>query len=400
VNEHLQDQFQDRDFQTNTYRVYTSLDLNLQRDAAEAVRIGMKEVDDQIRKRTKKGQTPKEAQCALIVLDPQTGEVKALIGGRDYGASQLNRALAKRQPGSSFKPFVYAAALNTALNGGPVVYTPASTVVDEPTTFYYDNRPYQPSNHHNEFHGTVTLRQAISKSMNIPAVKIAESVGYRNVVDLARRAGLNMEIRATPSIALGAYEVTPLEIAGAYTMYANRGVVSKPNWIKLIRSQKGASIFESNPEHKAVLDPRVDFLMVDLMQEVIRSGTGASVRSRGVTIPVAGKTGTSRDGWFAGFSSKLVCVVWVGFDDGSELNLEGAHSALPIWAEFMKRAHTHREYRNVQGWDAPDGIVSVDIDPLSGGWRHRCARARAPNTSFPAASRWNCAACTATAPLR
>jgi penicillin-binding protein 1B len=104
-----------------------------------------------------------------------------------------------------------------------------------------------------------------------------------------------------------------------------------------------------------------------MLQEVIRSGTGASVRGRGVTIPVAGKTGTSRDGWFAGFSSKLVCVVWVGFDDGTELNLEGAHSALPIWAEFMKRAHTHREYRNVQGWDAPDGIVSVDIDPLSGG---------------------------------
>ncbi|HUS08760.1 MAG TPA: PBP1A family penicillin-binding protein [Bryobacteraceae bacterium] len=367
VNEHLQDQFQDRDFQTNTYRVYTSLDLNLQRDASEAIRIGMKEVDEQIRKRTKKGQTPREPQAALIVLDPQTGEVKALIGGRDYGASQLNRALAKRQPGSSFKPFVYAAALNTALSGASVTFTPATTIVDEPTTFYYDNRPYQPSNHHNEFHGTVTLRQAISKSMNIPAVKLAESVGYRTVVDLARRAGLNMEIRATPALALGAYEVTPLEIAGAYTMYANRGVVSKPNWIKQIRSQKGGSIFDANPDRKAVLDPRVSFLMVDLLQEVVRSGTGAGVRSRGVTIPVAGKTGTSRDGWFAGFSSKLVCVVWVGYDDGSELNLEGARSALPIWAEFMKRAHSHREYRNVHGWEAPDGIVSVDIDPASGG---------------------------------
>ncbi|MEO8128332.1 MAG: PBP1A family penicillin-binding protein [Bryobacteraceae bacterium] len=367
VNDTLQDQFQEHDFQTSSYRVYTSLDMNLQRDASEAVRAGMKEVDELIRRRTKKGAKPiAEPQVALVALDPQTGEIKALIGGRDYGVSQLNRALAKRQPGSVFKPFVYAAALNTALSGGPNILTTASTVVDEPTTFFFDGKPYTPANFEHEIHGTVTLRQALAKSMNIPTVKFAEEVGYRTVVDLARRAGLNMEIRPTPAVALGAYEVTPIEIAGAYTMYADKGVVVKPNWVQLIRSQKGSTVFEAKPERRAVLDPRVNYLMVDLMQEVLRTGTGASVRSRGFTLPAAGKTGTSHDGWFAGFTSRLICVVWVGYDDNHELNIEGAKSALPIWTEFMKRAHQHREYRNVTGWDAPDGIVSVDIDPASG----------------------------------
>ena len=177
---------------------------------------------------------------------------------------------------------------------------------------------------------------------------------------------MNVDIRPTPSVALGAYEVTPIEVAGAYTTFTNRGVAAKPTWISMIRSHRGSPIFESHPERKAVLDPRVNYLMISLLEEVMRSGTAAGVRSRGFTLPAAGKTGTSRDGWFAEFTSKLICVVWVGFDDNKELGLEGAKSALPIWTEFMKRAHQHRQYKNVTGWDAPDGIVSVDIDPASG----------------------------------
>jgi penicillin-binding protein 1B len=366
VNDSLLEQFQEHDFQNNSYRVYTTLDLNLQRDAADAVRIGMKDVDELIRKRTKKGQTPREAQVALVAMDPLTGDIKALIGGRDYGLSQLNRSEAKRQPGSVFKPFVYAAALNSGVGSGAPLVTPATTIVDEPTTFYYENRSYQPSNFKDHFLGTVTVRQAIAKSLNIPTVKLGEMTGFKSILDLAKRAGMNMDVRATPAIALGSADATPIEVAGAYTMFANRGVASKPNWIRMIRSHKGVPIYEAQPKRTAVLDPRVDYLMVNLMQEVMRTGTAAGVRSRGFTLPAAGKTGTSRDGWFAGFTSKLICVVWVGFDDGKDLNLEGAKSALPIWTEFMKRAHQHREYRNVHDWDAPDGIVSVDIDPLSG----------------------------------
>jgi penicillin-binding protein 1B len=375
VNEWLQDEFADHDFQTNSYRVYTTLDLNLQRDATEAVRVGLAEVEKLMARRRAKDPKLPAVQAAMVVLDAQTGEIKALIGGRDYGESQLNRALAKRQPGSVFKPFVYAAALNTAIAGGNEILTPASMILDEPTTFYYDGRPYQPSNFHNQWHGNITMRTALSKSLNIPTVKLAEMTGYRAVVDLARRAGLNMDIRATPAVALGAYEVTPIEIAGAYTMFPNRGAAATPHWVKMIRAANGQSIFDAQPQRRAVLDPRVNYLMISMMEDVLRSGTGAAVRSRGFTLPAAGKTGTSHDGWFAGFTSRLVCAVWVGFDDNRELGLEGAKSALPIWTEFMKRAHQHRQYRNVRAFDAPDGVVSVDIDPATG----QLATASCPN---------------------
>ena len=366
VNDTLMDKFPDYKFQSNSYRVYTTLDLNLQRDAAEAVRIGMEEADKRIKGRKKKDPKYPDPQCALIALDAQTGEVKALIGGRNYGTSQLNRILAKRQPGSSFKPFVYAAALNTGLAGGNPVLTPASMIQDEPTTFMFDGRPYEPANFEHKFYGAVSMRDALAHSLNVATVKLAEETGYGAVVDLARRAGLNLDIQPTPAVALGAYEVTPLEIAGGYTIYANHGIYSKPYFVASIASDHGSTIFDNKQEHREVLDPRVAFLMDQLLEEVVRSGTGASVWGRGINFPVAGKTGTSHDGWFAGFTSKLLCVVWVGFDDNRELNLEGAKSALPVWTEFMKRAHEHREYRNVTEFEAPAGVVSVQIDPLSG----------------------------------
>ena len=366
VNDTLLDKFPDYDFQNSTYRVYTTLDPQLQRDAADAVRIGMEEVDKRIARRKKKDPNYPDPQCALIALDPQTGEVKALVGGRNYGISQLNRILAKRQPGSSFKPFVYAAALNTALSGGSVVLTPSTMINDQPTTFWFDGKPYEPSNFEHKFYGLVSMRNALAHSLNVATVKLAQETGYAAVVDLARRAGLNMAIQPTPAVALGAYEVTPLEIAGAYTIYDNHGVYSQPTFISRISNIHGSEIFASKPEHRDVLDPRVAFLMDSLMQEVVRTGTGASIHSRGINFPVAGKTGTSHDGWFAGFTSKLICIVWVGFDDNRELNLEGAHSALPVWAEFMRRAHEHREYRNVTEFAPPAGVVSTQIDPASG----------------------------------
>jgi penicillin-binding protein 1B len=211
VNDTLQDQFGDIDFQSKSYRVYTTLDMKLQRDALDAVRIGLEEVDGLLSKMRRKYPQP---QVALVCLDPHTAEVKALIGGRNYGPSQLNRVLARRQPGSIFKPFVYAAALNTALEGAEPVITPVTQVVDEATTFYFDGKEYQPNNFKQEFHGTVTLRQALAKSMNIPTVKFAEMAGYDKVAELARNAGLS-GVRSTPALALGAYEVTPLDLAGA-----------------------------------------------------------------------------------------------------------------------------------------------------------------------------------------
>lgn len=363
VNDHLQDQFQNIDFQSSSYRVYTTLDMKLQRDAVAAMQIGMKEVDEQLARR--KRQYP-QAQVALVAMDPYTGEVKALLGGRSYGQSQLNRALARRQPGSIFKPFVYAAALRTALDG--TMYpplTPLSRIVDEPTTFWFDGKPYEPNNFKQEFHGTVTLRQALSRSMNIPTVKVAEMTGYEQVAELAREVGLR-NVRGTPAVALGAYEVRPLDIAAAYTIFSNNGEYVSPSLIREIRTREGTQLSETTPERKQVLDPRISYMVLNLMEEVLRSGTGAGARARGFTLSAAGKTGTSHDAWFAGFTSKLLCVVWVGFDDNQELPLEGSKAALPIWTEFMKRAHQYREYRGVTAFRPPDGILTVQIDPLTG----------------------------------
>ncbi len=367
VNDFLQTKLQDTDLQSSTFRVYTTLDMDLQRAAGEAIRDGMQKVDELVRKQKRfKGQTPPEAQCALIALDPHTGEIRALAGGRNYGISQLNHVLAKRQPGSIFKPFVYTAAMNTAIEGGAHILTAGTTVVDEPTTFWYDNKPYEPSNFKHEFHGTVTLRQALAKSMNVATVKVGEMVGFDAVVDLAKKAGLNYNIQPTPAVALGSYDVTPMEMAGAYTIFANEGVYVKPSFVSMVRAQDGRAVYTNKKEERTVLDPRVAYLMTNLMEEVMRSGTAAGVRALGFRAPAAGKTGTSHDGWFAGYTSDLLCIVWVGFDDDRQLDEEGAHSALPIWTEFMKRAIEYRAYRNTRPFSAPDGIVSVQIDPESG----------------------------------
>jgi len=371
VNDALQSAFQDTDFRANSFQVYTTLDLHLQRAAAEAIRKGMALVDEQIKKQRRfKDQTPPEAQVALVALDPHTGEVKALQGGRNYGVSQLDHALAKRQPGSVFKPFVYAAAMDTAVEGGPHILTPSTMVVDQPTTFWFEGQPpYEPSNFEHKFYGEVTLRDALAHSLNVATVKVAEMVGYDNVVEMANRAGMNYKIKPTPSVALGSYEITPLEAAGAYTMFSNDGDVVKPYFLRLVRD-KDQVVYKNKPDVKHVLDPRVAYIMTNLLEEVLRSGTAAGVRAKyNLNVPMAGKTGTSHDGWFAGYTSELLCVVWVGFDDNRELNIPGGNgprAAAPIWAEFMKSALQYREYRDTKPFEAPDGIVSIEIDPESG----------------------------------
>lgn len=360
VNDELQNELGDRESRGEE-QVYTTLDLNLQQAANDAVRIGMQVVDKQLQ-----NQGAPAAQVALVALDPHTGEVKALVGGRNYLESQLNRALAQRQPGSAFKPFVYAEALSTVFRGGPEVVTPATFVIDEPTSFPSVGGPYEPENFGGRYSGKVTVRQALTQSINIPTVKLAEMAGYEQISDLAKRAGLGDHIEPTPSVALGSYEATPLEIAGAYTIFANHGVYVAPALITEVRNRDGQLNYSHTPDPRQVLDPRVAYLMVNLMEGVLASGTGTAVRKLGFTVPAAGKTGTSRDGWFVGFTSQLLCVVWVGFDDNRELNLEGSKSALPIWTEFMKRALQFPPYRNAKAFQPPPGVSSAKIDPGTG----------------------------------
>ncbi len=368
VNEDLDKRFPTTDFQQQSARIYTSLDLDLQRFANEAVANSMKDVDALARKQKRFKTAPfVEPQCTLIAIDPHTGEIKALIGGRNYGISQLNHVNAKRPTGSIFKPFVYATALNTAIEPGATVLTPSSIVVDEPTTWNVEGQPpYTPQNFEKEFLGPITYRYALAHSINVATIKVAELVGYDKVVDLAHRSGINEEVKATPAMAIGSYDATPLEMAGAYTVFANAGVHVQPTFLSLVKAPTGKVMLDQKPETKNVLDPRVDAVLVDMLQEVMRSGTAAGVRSRGFVVPAAGKTGTSHDAWFAGFTTDLLCIVWVGYDDYSPLDIEGAKAALPVWTEFMKHAITLKQYANAKPFSEPDGVVTVSVDSQSG----------------------------------
>jgi penicillin-binding protein 1B len=372
VKDHLLENYSEPELLSENFRVYTTLDPQLQRAAAVAVEAGMKNVDallekryEKLRKLKGKKATPElipQAQVALVALDPRTGEIKALIGGRDYGQSQLNHALAHRQPGSVFKPFVYAAAFNNAIDGVQPIITPATTVDDEPTVFEYDGQEYTPNNYGERFMGKVTVRQALTNSLNVATVKVAEMVGYGRVVQIARQMGLGSNIRPTPAVALGAYELTPVEVAGAYTAFATVGTRAEPVFLKNVTSASGNTLEKYSPTNKLVLDPRVAFLVDSLMKDVLNKGSGAAVRAKGFTLPAAGKTGTSRDGWFAGFTSNLVCVVWIGFDDNHDLGLQGGQTAAPIWADFMIKATALPGYRDVRDFQMPEGVQSVMID--------------------------------------
>jgi penicillin-binding protein 1B len=359
-----------------SYRIYTTLDPELQKAAAEAVETGIKLVDNQVKKlRTKKVKVGKkfetkvlpgpQAQVALIAIDPHTGAVLALVGGRDYGWSQLNHAVAKRPTGSIFKPFVYAAAMNSALDGSQTVLTPASTVTDAPSTFAYGDQIYEPRNYKEEYHGDVSLRYALAMSLNNATVKVAEAVGYDKVASLAKSAGI-MSVKATPAMALGSYDASPLDMAGAYTTFANKGVRLSPILLRSVRNGKGDVIANYNTDQRQVLDPRIAYLMTNMMEGVINNGLGFSaVRGRGFTAPAAGKTGSSHDGWFAGYTSNLLCIVWVGYDDYSDLRLSGGVTAAPVWTEFMKKAVALPQYSDMQGFQQPTGVVDVQLDKIT-----------------------------------
>jgi penicillin-binding protein 1B len=376
VRDQLISRFNESELNDQSYRIYTTLDPDLQKAAAQAVETGVKLVDEQVKKlRTKRVKVGKkyettvapgpQAQVAMVVLDPHTGAVLALVGGRDYGFSQLNHAVSKRPTGSIFKPFVYAAAMNSALDGSPLVLTPASTVTDEASTFAYGDQIYEPRNYKEEYHGEVSLRYALAMSLNNATVKVAEQVGYDKVADLARSAGI-ASVKATPAMALGSYDASPLDMTGAYTAFANSGMRLSPIVVRSVRNGKGDVIANYTADQRQVLDPRIAYVMTNMMEGVINNGLGFSaVRARGFTPPAAGKTGSSHDGWFAGYTSNLLCIVWVGYDDYSDLRLTGAMTAGPIWAEFMKKAATLPQYADMKAFPQPSGVVDVQLDKVT-----------------------------------
>ena len=376
VRDQLSTRLGENDYNTEGLRIYTSLDPELQQAASEAVAEGLQVVDKIVEERHARlvrhgDNTPiVYPQVALVALNPHTGQVLALVGGRNYGQSQFDHAVSHRPTGSIFKPFVYAAAYNTSLAGAQLtgadgvsgIFTQSTILNDEPTTFTFDGgQTYSPRDFEGKYYGDVTARFALQMSLNNATISLAQMVGYDNVASLARDAGIT-SVRATPAMAIGSYDATPLEMAGAYTVFANDGVKIDPWMLASVRSANGDVMDDYTPISKPVLDPRTAYLTTVLMENVIDHGTGERVRAMGFTAPAAGKTGTSHDAWFAGFTSNLICVVWVGNDDYSDIKIEGDHAAAPIWADFMKRAVALPQYSDTKPFVAPPGVTEVQLD--------------------------------------
>jgi penicillin-binding protein 1B len=370
VHDQLVRKIGDQDLSHQNLRIYTSLDPDLQRAASEAVEVGMKSVDEMVRKRYKKGATDIDyPQVSLIALNPHTGQVLALVGGRNYSASQLDHAIAKRPTGSIFKPFVYATAYNTSLNGTALgeggVFTGITLLNDDPTTFMFQGKPYSPGNFvKGEYPGMVTAIDALDHSLNIATIALAQMVGFDNVAALARASGIS-SARGTPSVAIGTYSASPLDMIGAYTVFANNGVHIDPWLLASVRDSSGDVVADFSPQAHQVLDPRVAYLTQSQMVSVMTYGTGSSARRHGFTAPAAGKTGTEHDAWFVGYTSNLICIVWIGNDDYTDVKLQGADAAAPIWAEFMNRAIKLPQYSDVKPFTAPSGITVVKLDRKS-----------------------------------
>jgi penicillin-binding protein 1A len=303
-----------------------------------------------------------EVEAALIAIEPSTGAIRALVGGFDFERSEFDRAIqARRQAGSAFKPFVYAAALNSG-------WTPAQTLLDEPTVLLDTQtlQAYQPENFGNEYHGTVTLREALAKSDNIATVKLLLETGYDPVIAMARKLGITTELQPYPSMALGAFELSLVELTSAYGTFANEGVRVEPHLVEEVLAHDGTVLETVTPEVEGAVSPQVAYLMNELLKGVIADGTGRAAQSLGRTL--AGKTGTtddSTDAWFVGYTPDLVVGVWVGFDVKRSLGKmeTGARAALPIWQEFMRVAYDDRP---TEEFARPPRVVEVPIDGVTG----------------------------------
>jgi penicillin-binding protein 1B len=347
---------------TQAIDVYTTLDLHLQRLAQDAVTDGLAKVDQLLARRKR----PRVPQAALIAVDPRSGDILAMVGGRSYNLSQYNRAAhANRQPGSVFKPFVYLAAFERAAEEGINSLTPATMVVDEPTTFDADGTPWSPANYENEYDGEITFRRALAMSRNAATVKVAEAAGYARIANLWKKIGAGTPPKPFPSIALGVFEATPLDIAGAYSIFPNNGFRRELKPIlRITRGGVDLKVVDKAP--RSITRPETTYLVTNMMRSVINEGTAAGVRASGFALDAAGKTGTTndlRDAWFVGFTPELLTVVWVGLDENQALGLSGAQAALPIWTSFMNRALAGHPDR---AFDVPSNVTFTDIDRDNG----------------------------------
>ena len=346
--------------------VVTTLDLALQRFAETAVARGLERLES-ARPKLRRTDPAERLQAVLVALDPRTGGIRAMVGGRDYQASQFNRVvLARRQPGSAFKPFVYLAALARRGGGGPA-FTPATFVDDSPLTLQVGPDVWSPRNYEDRYEGRVTVRRALEQSLNSATVRIAQEVGLRTVVDTARAMGLDSTLRPVPAMVLGAFEVTPLELARAYLPFANGGV--RPGGLTAVAAAwhpDGSPVDLPVAQATEVIPAGEAYLVTSLLQGAVASGTAAGAASLAAPGTLAGKTGTTndaRDAWFVGYTPAMVALVWVGFDTGEAHGLSGAQAALPIWSDFMRQA---LDAYPAPTFAPPPDVTAVTIDVTNG----------------------------------
>ncbi len=348
-------------------RIYTSIDPDLQKKANEVLARRVMVLESRVGKRSK---SPLNA--ALISIRPKTGEIVAMVGGKSFSESQFNRAVnAKRQPGSVFKPFVYAAAINSPYDAGIKVMTAATMLKDEKKTFQIGSDTYSPSNFGESFTDReMSLRDALVQSKNVITVELGQELGMTRVMNLAARFGYPRVERAYASMALGTAEATPLQVAESYSVFANLGERVTPRPVVRITTGDGRTVGEPTAVKLNVIRPNVAFIINDILRETVDRGTAARLAEWGLNNSagkgdIAGKTGSSRDGWFVGYTPELLTVVYVGFDDGTDIGMTGSESAMPIWADYMREALRLRP--EFQGsWEMPMGLKRAEIDRRDG----------------------------------
>ncbi len=362
VMKQLRETYPETQLRTEGLRIFTTLDTIMQRSAEQALDSGLGSLTKRY-SHIRKSKTPLEG--VVLTIQPGTGYVKALVGGRKYGQSQFNRAFqARRQPGSLFKPFVYVAAMSP--QRGKNALTAASLMDDSPISVASGSGAWRPQNYDGQFHGRVSLRRALAFSYNIPAVRAAIDAGVPNVIKFASQVGVESKLQPYPSISLGSFEVTPLEIAYAYSVFANEGVKAEPISILAVATPDGKVLEAREVQMKRVAPAGVSYVMNDILKDVISYGTAARLKSSGFTREFAGKTGTTnnyRDAWFIAYSPRILTLVWVGYDDGHNLRLSGSEAAVPIWGAHMKRVVgmvPDVDFRR------PAAVVDREIDPASG----------------------------------
>lgn len=337
-------------------RIYTTIDTQLQKLAEQAVERHLRRAEKKLASR---GLQP---QATLIALDPHTGAVLAMVGGSDYAETQYNRATqARRQPGSVFKPFVYAAALERG-------HLPSSIFSDEKMEFEYDlGKTYRPANYGDRYtNEEITLKTALARSSNVVAVQAALRTGLKGVAAQAVEFGFE-NISPYPSIALGTIEVTPIRLAAAYASFANRGVRVEPTFINRIVSGEGSTIYAAEPPQERIISEQTAYMITDMLRAVVDRGTARKAKaSLGENVAFVGKTGSSKDSWFVGYTPNLVTVAWVGIDENEDIGLTGSEAALPLWTDFMKQALGKRPEFGGRSFVRPPGLLEVRIDPETG----------------------------------